>query len=242
MFGLIFFLRKKKISKTFKKRLKEILGYNPRNFRLYEIALIHKSASLRLSDGSLVNNERLEFLGDAVLSAIIAEYLFFQYPNKNEGFLTEMRSKIVNRDMLNDVAMKIKLDSLVISKVNDNTSQNLKGDAFEALLGAMFIDRGFKRTKKFIEGQFLQKFVDLKHLQKTETNFKSKIIEWSQKNKQDISFESFEESTNKSKNTPVFISHLMVLDKVLGTGKGNSKKEAEQKAAKEALSNIKKYF
>jgi ribonuclease-3 len=138
--------------------------------------------------------------------------------------------------------MKIGLDTLVISKVNDSSSQNLKGDAFEALLGAMFIDKGFKRTKKFVETRFLKKYVDLKKLQKTETNFKSKIIEWSQKNKQDISFESFEESSERSKSSPVFISHLMVLDKVLGTGKGNSKKEAEQKAAKEALSNIKNHF
>ncbi len=222
-------------------QIHKILGFRLRNFKLYEIALIHKSASYRMANGSFIHNERLEYLGDAVLGTVVAEYLFASFPEKDEGFLTEMRSKIVNRETLNRLAIKIGLDDLIISKVTDENSQNLKGDAFEALIGAVFLDLGYRKTKRLIIKKIIKRHINLNYLQKTETNFKSKIIEWSQKSKQEVLFESFEEVSENNKSNPVFVSHLIVLDKVIGTGKGNSKKEAEQKAAKQALSIIGEY-
>ncbi|MFW6222248.1 MAG: ribonuclease III [Bacteroidota bacterium] len=238
MFASIFTLVRNKKQRQFGKKIKGILGYTPRNFRLFETALIHRSASIRLKEGILVNNERLEYLGDAILSAVVAQHLYLRYPDEDEGFLTEMRSKIVNRDTLNRLATQLGLDELIVSKVTDTSSQNFKGDAFEALIGALYIDKGFVATKHFVSRVLFDKLINVDQLLQTETNFKSKIIEWSQKTKQDISFESFEDETNNSRTSPVFIAHLMVLDKVIGTGRGHSKKEAEQKAAKEALSII----
>lgn len=223
-------------------QIHEILGFRLRNFKLYEIALIHKSASHRLPDGTFIHNERLEYLGDAILGAVVAEYLFSKFPEKDEGFLTEMRSKIVNRDTLNRLAIKIGLEQLIVSNVTDDNSHNLKGDALEALIGAIFLDLGYKKTKKLLIKNIIKKHVNLNYLQKTETNFKSKIIEWSQKSKQEVLFESFEEVSEENRANPTFVSHLIILDKVIGTGKGNSKKEAEQKAAKQALSIIGQYY
>jgi len=194
-----------------------------------------------MADGTFIHNERLEYLGDAVLGTVVAEYLFDSFPEKDEGFLTEMRSKIVNRETLNRLAIKIGLDDLIISKVSDENSQNWKGDALEALIGAIFLDLGYRKTKRLLIKNIIKKHINLNYLQKTETNFKSKIIEWSQKSKQEVLFESFEEVSENNKSNPVFVSNLIVLDKVIGTGKGNSKKEAEQKAAKQALSIIGEY-
>lgn len=240
MFGSVVtsYRKRRKLSS----QIHEILGFRLRNFKLYELALIHKSASHRLSDGTIIHNERLEYLGDAILGAVVAEYLFSIFPEKDEGFLTEMRSKIVNRDTLNRLAVKIGLDDLIVSKVPEDISQNLKGDALEALVGAMFLDLGYKKTRKLLIARIIKKHVNLSYLQKTETNFKSKIIEWGQKSKQEISFESFEELSEENKSNPTFVSHLIVFDKIIGTGKGNSKKEAEQKAAKQALSIIGQYY
>lgn len=222
-------------------QIRKILGFRLKSFKLYEIALIHKSASHRMADGTFIHNERLEYLGDAVLGTVVAEYLFDSFPEKDEGFLTEMRSKIVNRETLNRLAIKIGLDDLIISKVSDENSQNWKGDALEALIGAIFLDLGYRKTKRLLIKNIIKKHINLNYLQKTETNFKSKIIEWSQKSKQEVLFESFEEVSENNKSNPVFVSNLIVLDKVIGTGKGNSKKEAEQKAAKQALSIIGEY-
>lgn len=240
LFGsfVIKYRKKRKLSN----QIREILGFRLRNFKLYEIALIHKSASHRLPDGSIIHNERLEYLGDAILGAVVAEYLFDRFPEKDEGFLTEMRSKIVNRDTLNRLATTIGLDDLIVSRVPDEISQNLKGDALEALIGAIFLDFGYKKTKKLIINSLIKRHVNLSYLEQTETNFKSKIIEWSQKSKQEVTFDSFEEDSVDNKANPTFVSHLMVLDKVIGTGKGSSKKEAEQKAAKQALSIIGQYY
>lgn len=232
------FQRKRKL----KKRIRKTLGFKVKNVGLYEIALIHKSASHRLADGTFIHNERLEYLGDAVLGAIVAEFMFKKFPDKDEGYLTEMRSKIVNRDTLNNLAAQSGLDNLIISKVPEDNSQNLKGDALEALIGAIFLDFGYKKTKNILIEKIISKYVDLNQLQKTETNFKSKIIEWSQKNKQEILFKSFEEDTLGNKSNPTFVAQLFVVDKVIGTGKGNSKKEAEQKAAKQALLMIGEYY
>jgi ribonuclease-3 len=221
-------------------RLYKLLGFKPGSLDVYELALVHKSASIEHPDGSYLNNERLEFLGDAVLSSIIAEYLFNIYPDKDEGFLTEMRAKIVKRSTLNMLSGKIGLNKFIVSNVNTNKCKNFKGDALEALIGSVFIDKGYYKTKHFILNRIINSNIELEKLEVKEVNFKSRIIEWGQKNRKELTFEIKEGFNEKSQ--PVFISHLILLDEVIGSGSGYSKKEAEQKASKEALNFVHQYF
>ncbi len=226
-------------SNKFYSSIKNIVGFSPSNLGLYRIALIHKSASLISKDGSLVNNERLEFLGDAVLDTIIAEYLFKQFSNKNEGFLTKLRSKIVNGDHLSYLSEKIHLSKLLISNVsNSNNSKHLYEDVFEAFVGAIFLDKGYKETKKFIINKIIKKHININQLAATDTNYKSQLVEWSQKDKKSIFFDTSLDESQVNINKTVFISHIKVEDEVLGEGFGSSKKEAEQNAAKKTLQNI----
>jgi ribonuclease-3 len=215
-----------------------ILGFLPGKQRLYEIAFIHKSASTTHTDGQVINNERLEYLGDAILDAIIADYLFTRFPNRDEGFLTQLRAKLVKRKMLNKLAASLGIAPLLVSRTgSDQTNNNLLGNAFEALIGAIYLDKGYVRTKKYVIKKVLNKYVDLERLSRKESDFKSRIIEWAQKNKQEISFVS-KEDTNERSNIPHYTAQLMLADKEMGTGRGHSKKEAEQKAAEQALSHI----
>jgi len=223
--------------RSFFLRLSEILGYFPHNINIYETAFVHKSASKTFTDGSLINNERLEYLGDAILDAVIADFLFNKFPRKDEGFLTQLRSKIVNRDMLNDLAINTGVSELVISFTSNCNHKYIYGDAFEAFIGAIYMDKGFKGTKNFILNKIIKPFIDINELIEKETDFKSRIIEWGQKNKQEINFTCVEEEAS-AENPPIFVSHIKILDKVLGEGTGNSKKEAEQNAAENALSKI----
>lgn len=218
-------------------QIRMITGFFPGNLHLYEIALTHKSASVSLSDGSSVNNERLEYLGDAILDAIIADYLYLCFPNNNEGFLTQLKSKIVKRKQLNKLAFKIGMSPLLILNTSQNQQkENILGNAFEALIGALYLDKGYYKTRKFVISKILEKHLDLEKLARKESDFKSRIIEWSQKNKKEIQFVNYE-STNE-KDQQVFVSRVMILDEELGKGTGYSKKDAEQKAAKEALEKI----
>ena len=215
-----------------------ILGFLPGKQRLYEIAFIHKSASTTHTDGQVINNERLEYLGDAILDAIIADYLFTRFPNRDEGFLTQLRAKLVKRKMLNKLAASLGIAPLLVSRTgSDQTNNNLLGNAFEALIGAIYLDKGYVRTKRYVIRKVLNKYVDLERLSRKESDFKSRIIEWAQKNKQEISFVS-KEDTNEGSNIPHYTAQLMLADKEMGTGRGHSKKEAEQKAAEQALSHI----
>lgn len=216
---------------------KKVLGFKPRNLELYQLALIHKSAASKIYHNPKINNERLEFLGDAILDSIVAEHLYYKYPEKDEGFLTQLRSKIVNRDTLKRISMKMGLANLVISKVSNDNHKSVYGDALEAVIGAIYLDKGYKKTKKFILTQLIDHHINLHKLAETEIDFKSRIIEWGQKNKKDINFSSNEE-TNTNNKTPVFISHLLIADKIIGIGSGSSKKEAEQNAAEQALNKI----
>jgi ribonuclease-3 len=218
--------------------LVKILGFLPGSRQLYEIAFIHRSASTTCKNGHLINNERLEYLGDAILDAIIADYLYAHFPDKDEGFLTQLRSKIVKRKQLNKLAYSLGISSFLVSKTNSRQTRiNLLGNAFEALIGAIYLDKGYRRTKKFVTGRILRKYLDIERLARKESDYKSRIIEWAQKNKQDISFVSQEETHPDSLET-YFSSQVIIVDKELGTGTGHSKKDAEQKAAEEALSNI----
>lgn len=210
-----------------------ILGFVPVHARLYEIAFIHRSASLILPNGEVVNNERLEYLGDAILDAIVADYLFKKFPDKDEGFLTKMRSKMVKRKNLNILAYHIGISKLIISQSNtSNNSRHLYGNAFEALIGAIYLDKGFKFTSRFID-KMINRYVDIDKLKESDSDYKSRLIEWAQKNREEILFDSKEEQT--ANHIPMFISHVHVTNKELGKGVGKSKKEAEQKASRVAL-------
>lgn len=217
--------------------LVKILGFRPTHMKIYEMAFIHKSASLVLPDGNIVNNERLEYLGDAILDAIVADYLFRNYPDKDEGFLTKMRSKMVKRKHLNLLALRLGIDKLMVSQTNPvNVSKHLYGNAFEALIGAIYIDKGFSRTSQFIN-DIIQRYVNLERLLKTDTDYKSQLIEWAQKMKQEIVFESREEIKAHS-HLPLFITHAKISGQIVGRGAGNSKKDSEQKAAKTGLEQV----
>jgi ribonuclease III len=229
---LLFF--KKKIHKE----LAILLGYIPRKWEIYKLAFTHRSASVLLPDGRTVNNERLEFLGDAVLDAVIADYLFFKYQYEDEGFLSKMRSKIVKRKHLNSLAIKVGLKKLIISNsINSNGGKHIYGNAFEALVGAVYLDKGYDKTRKFIIEKILDDHIDLEELEHRETDYKSRIIEWAQKNKTEISFDSQEEYSGHDRS-PIFVSSVMVAGKIMGQGKGASKKEAEQNAAELAFNEI----
>ncbi|MFC2081008.1 ribonuclease III [Bacteroidota bacterium] len=218
--------------------LVKILGFLPGNRELYKIAFIHKSASTISKNGNIINNERLEYLGDAILDAIIADYLYKHFPQQDEGFLTQLRSKIVKRKQLNKLAYNLGLGSFLVSNTNtQQTRINLLGNAFEALIGAIYLDKGYRQTKQFLISKILKKHLDLERLARKESDFKSRIIEWAQKNKEDISFVSQEETPPGSHET-YFSSQVILVDRELGTGTGHSKKDAEQKAAEEALSNL----
>ncbi|RUT78086.1 ribonuclease III [Ancylomarina longa] len=223
--------------KEFYGLLFDILGYYPNRTDLYELALIHKSATIQ-KDGLSLNNERLEYLGDAILGAIIADILYKYFPNKDEGFLTQIRSKIVSRESLNKLAIKIGLDKQLISSVNLNNNKHIYGDAFEALIGAIYLDQGYLKTKIFLEDQIFKKHINIEEVVNVETNFKSKLIEWAQKNKKEVYFDTHEDGMDKSLHLPLFSSEVEVEEVKLGKGLGTSKKEAQQKAAREALKRI----
>ncbi|MCB8999155.1 MAG: ribonuclease III [Bacteroidales bacterium] len=219
------------------KSLVKILGFVPTHMKLYEMAFIHKSASLVLPDGNIVNNERLEYLGDAILDAIVADYLFRHYPNKDEGFLTKMRSKMVKRKHLNLLAIRLGIDKLMVAQTNPlNVSKHLYGNAFEALVGAVYLDKGYVRTSHFIS-QIIKRYVNLERLLKTDSDYKSQLIEWAQKHKEEIVFESREEIKAHS-HLPLFITHVRISTEIIGRGIGNSKKDSEQKAARIGLERL----
>ena len=228
-----FFGRDKELTKA----MRNLLGFAPRNISVYRLALIHRSAGEKLADGTLISNERLEFLGDAVLSAVIAKYLFKRYPFENEGFLTETRSKVVSRKNLNGLARKLGLPEIVTkNNENNRTGSSLGGDALEALVGAVFIDRGFPAAEKFILERMIDSFIDLEKLLKEDANFKSRLIEWCQKEKKDFEFEVVKQRNDG--HHPSFTIQVLIDGKPNGKGSDRTKKRAEQAAAKEACEKL----
>ena len=200
---------------------------------------MHKSISQRTEKGRPINNERLEFLGDAILDAIVADIVFKYFEGKREGFLTNTRSKIVQRETLNKLAVEIGLDKLIkYSARSSSHNSYMYGNAFEAFIGAIYLDRGYRDCKWFIEKKIFEPFIDLDKLSRKEVNFKSKLIEWSQKNKVQISFELIEQCFDKD-NNPVFQSEVLIEGLSCGTGTGYSKKESQQNAADMALRRLK---
>ena len=218
--------------------LKDLLGFYPGNTRLYDIAFVHRSASMTDSLGNPINNERLEYLGDAILGAVVAEFLYNRFPQRGEGFLTQMRSKLVNRAFLSELMKELGLDQFVKSRTIGNTvASSIYGDALEAFIGAIYLDKGYEKARYVIVKRILNEYVDLNKVEESDTNYKSQLIEWGQKNKQEINFQTDEEETPNNKLN-LFVSTVEIENEVKGKGYGISKKESQQNAAKEALKNI----
>ena len=217
----------------------KILGFFPRNIRFYEQALLHKSTSIRSEKGRPLNNERLEFLGDAILDAIVGDIVYKHFEGRREGFLTNTRSKIVQRETLNKLAVEIGLDKLVkYSTRSSSHNSYMYGNAFEAFIGAIYLDQGYERCKQFMEKKILKNYIDLDKMSRKEVNFKSKLIEWSQKTKMEVSFELIEQFLDQDYN-PMFHTEVRIEGLSAGTGTGHSKKESQQNAAQMALKKIK---
>lgn len=217
--------------KAFYAAIDDMFGFIPHNIELYKLALIHKSASVVLENGQYVNNERLEFLGDAVLECVSSDYLFIEFPDKNEGFLTQLRSKMVSRQTLNEVAKRIGLNEYVITHSSNNLSQkHIYGDAFEAMMGAIYLDQGYDFVNRLLINRIFVDYIKVGSLLESETDFKSRLIEWCQKNHHTIHFVTSHDKTYSSAH-PFFYSKVLIDNMEVGYGAGDSKKEAEQRAA-----------
>ncbi|TJY68781.1 ribonuclease III [Sphingobacterium alkalisoli] len=223
------------------KKLKNLLGFVPGNVKLYQMAFRHKSVAKLIKEGVKNSNERLEFLGDAVLGSVVAELLFKLYPYKDEGFLTEMRSKIVSRANLNQLARKLGLNELIQYDARMISYQNkqgsLLGDAFEALVGAVYLDKGYQFTREFLLSRIIKPHVDIHTLENTETNFKSRLIEWCQQEGKDVQFVQTDNPEGES--SKMFSILVQVNGEVCGLGRDFNKKSAEKLAAERACEFLK---
>ena len=201
----------------------------------YQLALMHRSKIEELAQ----NNERLEFLGDAILGSIVAEYLFKKYPSQPEGYLTEIRSRIVRRETLNNVALRMGLNKLVQYNQNDRglSRSHIFGNALEALIGAVYLDKGFARTRTFILKQIIKPYIDLEQIESTDTNYKNQLLSWAQKQGHTLTFDTLEETTEGSRK--VFTVGIMLNNELIASGNGYNKKEAGQVAAQKALEKLK---
>ena len=217
--------------------LKKQLNIDVGNEQLYELAFLHRSASLTLADGTVVNNERLEFLGDAIIDAVIADFLFRKFPYEREGFLTQMRSRIVNRNHLDSIAAKMGLvQAIKTYGANiDIMKKRICGDVFEALMGAMYLDKGFEKTLRYITDHVLKKHINAEQLAQTETDFKSRLMEWGQKHRLPVEFETIEEQKEMPGRSSKFSVQVKISKVPIAKGSGRSKKEAEQQASQNAL-------
>lgn len=224
-----------KSNSDFSQKLRKILGARPNNVNIYKTAFLHRSCSEKSENGICNNNERLEYLGDAILGSVIAEYLYKLYPEEKEGFLTKMRSRIVNRENLGELAHKIGLDNLLVFRKKEPLYiKHIYGDVFEAFIGAIFIDRGYNFTKKYINNKIIKIHLDISEIESTDSNYKSQLIEWCQKNRKEVRFYTDLESNNSRR----FISFVRIGDSIFGSGIGFSKKEAEQNAAQETFLEV----
>lgn len=217
-----------------------IIGFYPHDISFYKQALMHKSIARRNAKGRPVNNERLEFLGDAILDAIVGDIVFRHFEGKREGFLTNTRSKIVQRDTLNRLSQEIGVSRLIMSN-GHNSSHNsyMEGNAFEALVGAIYLDRGYEACMRFMQRRILSQLINIDKVAYKEVNFKSKLIEWCQKNRVKLDFRLIEQKRDKN-NSPMFVYQAMVEGLEGGTGSGYSKKESQQMASKLTLQSLRR--
>lgn len=224
--------------KELRSSLYDIIGFYPHNISYYKVALMHKSLMRRNEKGKCINNERLEFLGDAILDAVVADIVYLHFPTKKEGFLTNTRSKLVQRDTLNKLAKELGINDLILSNgCSSSHNSYMGGNAFEALVGAMYLDRGYNACMRFLKKRILAQVINIDKVAYKEVNFKSKLIEWSQKNRIKIDFELLKEEKDKN-GSPIF-SYQVILEGIAGCeGTGFSKKESQQKACRETLKRL----
>lgn len=217
-------------SRDFSKVIRNIFGFTPGNIFLYSLAFRHKSAAIERKDGVRISNERLEFLGDAILDAVVADFLFKRFPFKDEGFLTEMRARIVSRQNLNKLALKLGLEKLVVAgEEHISPNSSVYGDAFEALLGAIYIDKGYDFTHSLIIENIIGLHMDLDLLEQTDSNYKSRLIQLAQKEKFEVEFKVVGETG--SGNLHHYIVSVFIDGKPVASGQDHSIKMAEQNAA-----------
>jgi ribonuclease III len=222
--------------KQFYQSLKNMLGFRPANVLLYQQAFRHSSAAKELKSGVKNSNERLEFLGDAIIGTIVAEYLFCLFPYEDEGFLTKMRSKIVSRESLSQLSKKIGVDLFIESDLDRKTASNaVKGNAFEALVGAIYLDKGYNQAKQFLLKRVIKPHIDLEAV-KNQEDYKSKLIEWAQKEKKELRFNMLEDA--KGNNDKLYSIEIIINNEPKGRGKDYSKRKAEQLAAQQACENM----
>lgn len=223
-----------------RKALHGMLGFYPRNLEIYRIALAHKSHVYRNRKGRSFNNERLEFLGDAILEAVVSDIVFHRFERRSEGFLTSTRSKIVQRSSLNRLAKEIGLEQLLqVPSQRRGHNSNIGGNAFEALVGAIYLDRGYKTCQWFVENKIVGCLLDIENVANKEVNFKSKLLEWTQKNRVQVDFEN-EETLDEKNDSPIFNSTILLEGLTAGEGRGYSKKESQQRASRDALTRLRR--
>ena len=229
-----FFNRFSEEDKTLQKALKNILGYKPGYLPYYVSAITHRSQS----DLITTNNERLEYLGDAFIGSIVGEYLFKKYPTRDEGYLTEMRSKIVSRQSLNEIALRMGMQKIVRFNKNDKMLRrsHIFGNALEALVGAVYLDVGFEKTRKFILKRVLATYIDMEELETTEYNFKNKLYTWAQRKGKQIEFVTISEKLEACRK--IFTVGIESDGETIMTASGYTKKEAGQLAAQKALEKV----
>ena len=221
--------------------LYDIMGFYPHDISYYKQALMHKSVGRRNDKGRPLNNERLEFLGDALLDAVVGHIVYQHFEGKREGFLTNTRSKLVSRDTLGKLAEEMGLTRLILSSGHSNSHNSyMAGNAFEALVGAIYLDQGYDAVMRFMQKRILAKLINIDKVAYKEVNFKSKLIEWSQRNRVRMDFKQVQQTKDKETWSPVF-SFQVMLENVAGeSGKGFSKKEAQQRAAEATLKRLKR--
>lgn len=215
-------------------QIQKIVGYKPKNKSLYVKAFTHRSMNVKDEKGMALNYERLEFVGDAMLGAVIASYLYSEVPDGDEGYLTKMRSKVVSREHLNELGKELKLIDFVESKIpKNNFGSNIHGNLFEALVGAIFLDKGYKQCEKFIYKNVIDKHIDIETLEGKVISYKSLLIEWCQKEKKIFDYNVYEDTGND--NMKHFSVKLSIDGKVVAKARATSKKKAEEKASKRAF-------
>ena len=218
-----------------------IMGFYPNNISYYKQALMHKSVGRRNEKGKPLNNERLEFLGDAMLDAAVGHIVYDHFPGKREGFLTNTRSKLVSRETLGKLADEMGLTRLILSSGHSNSHNSyMAGNAFEALVGAIYLDQGFEAVMCFIKKRILARVINIDKVAYKEVNFKSKLLEWSQKNRVRLEYRMQKQEKDKESSSPVF-SFQVFMEGIAGeSGQGFSKKEAQQRASEATLKRLKR--
>lgn len=215
-------------------QLKEILGFKPKSKSLYITAFTHRSMNIKDDKGNAINYERLEFVGDAILGSVIAAYLFEKVPHGDEGYLTKMRSKVVSREHLNKLGEELGLIDFVESRIpKSNFGNNIHGNLFEALVGAIYLDKGYGFCEKFIYKRVINPHIDIEALEGKVISYKSLLIEWCQKEKNTFDFQVYEDTGNDELKH--FSVKLTINDKVISKARATSKKKAEEKASKRAF-------